>query len=146
MVIGAGGAGRAAAVGLADAGAEVAIANRTASTGRAAAESLGADFVALDELAPGEFDIVVNATSLGRDPADPFPCDPNAVRTSAAAVELVYGGGPTPWSRALAARGIRVAEGRDVLLHQGLAQFEAMTGKPLPLDVGAAALGLETAR
>ncbi len=143
VIIGAGGAGRAAAAGLAAAGAVVALANRTASSGQAAAESLGVAFVPLDELAPGAFDVVVNATSLGHDPADPLPCDPNALGASAAAVELVYGGGPTPWRRALAARGVRVVDGREVLLHQGLAQFEAMTGEPLPFAVGAAALGLE---
>ena len=143
VVIGAGGAGRAAAAGLAAAGAEMALANRTESTGRAAAESLGVAFVPLEELEPGEFDVVVNATSLGHRADDPLPCDPAALRASAAAVELVYGGGPTPWSRALAARGLVVIGGREVLLHQGLSQFEAMTGTALPFEVGAAALGLE---
>lgn len=166
VVIGAGGAGRAAAAGLVDAGAAVTIANRTVSTGQAAADSLGVAFVPLDELDAGAFDVVVNATALGRNPADPLPCNPSALRSSAVAMEMVYGGvtdflaarqpapggdvaadllyghGATPWSRVLAARGVRVADGREVLLHQGLAQFEAMTGKPLPLEVGAAALGL----
>ncbi len=146
VVIGAGGAGRAAALGLAAAGAEVALANRTESTGRAAAESLGVAFVPLEELKPGDFDIVVNATSLGHRADDPFPCDPAALRASAAAVELVYGGGPTPWSQTLAARGMMVVDGREVLLHQGLSQFEAMTGRALPFEVGAAALGLERCR
>lgn len=146
VVIGAGGAGRAAALGLAAAGAEVALANRTESTGRAAAESLGVAFVPLEELKPGDFDIVVNATSLGHRADDPFPCDPAALRASAAAVELVYGGGPTPWSQTLAARGMMVVDGREVLLHQGLSQFEAMTGRALPFAVGAAALGLERCR
>ena len=130
VVIGAGGAGRAAAAGLAAAGAEVALANRTKPSGREAAESLGVAFVPLEELEPGEFDVVVNATSLGHRADDPLPCDPAALRASAAAVELVYGGGPTPWSRALAARGLVVIGGREVLLHQGLSQFEAMTGRP----------------
>ena len=143
VVIGAGGAGRAAALGLAAAGARVALANRTESTGRAAAESLGVAFVPLEELEPGEFDVVVNATSLGHRADDPLPCDPAALRASAAAVELVYGGGPTPWSQALAARGLVVIGGREVLLHQGLSQFEVMTGRALPFEVGAAALGLE---
>ncbi|MCY3932365.1 MAG: type I 3-dehydroquinate dehydratase [Acidobacteria bacterium] len=146
VVIGAGGAGRAAALGLAAAGAVVALANRTESTGRDAAESLGVDFVPLEELEPGAFDIVVNATSLGHRADDPLPCDPAALGSSAAAVDLVYGGGPTPWSRALAARGLVVVDGREVLLHQGLAQFEAMTGRALPFEVGAAALGLGPAR
>ena len=146
VVIGAGGAGRAAALGLAASGARVALANRTESTGRAAAESLGLDFVPLDELEPGDFDVVINATALGHRAEDPLPCDPAALRSTAAAVELVYGGGQTPWSRALAARGLVVVDGREVLLHQGLAQFEAMTGGPLPFEVGAAALGLGPAR
>ncbi|MYJ25340.1 MAG: type I 3-dehydroquinate dehydratase [Holophagales bacterium] len=146
VVIGAGGAGRAAALGLAVAGARVALANRTESTGRAAAESLGVTFVPLEEVKPGDFDIVVNATSLGHRADDPLPCDPAALRASAVAVELVYGGGPTRWSRALSARGLVVVDGREVLLHQGLAQFEAMTGGPLPFEVGAAALGLESTR
>ncbi len=146
VVIGAGGAGRAAAAGLAAAGAEVALANRTVSSGRAAAELLGVAFVPLDDLAPGAFDVVVNATSLGHDPDDPLPCDPDALGATAAAVELVYGGGPTPWRRALRARGVRVVDGREVLLHQGLAQFAAMTGKRLPFEVGAAVLGLEATR
>ena len=143
VVIGAGGAGRAAAAGLAAAGAEVTLANRTESTGRAAAEALDAAFAAFEDLDPGAFDVVVNATSLGSAPGEPMPCDPVAVRSSATAVELVYGGGPTPWSRALEQRGAAVIGGREVLLHQGLSQFEAMTGKALPLGVGASALGLE---
>ncbi len=143
VVIGAGGAGRAAAAGLAAAGAEVALANRTKPSGREAAESLGVAFVPLEELEPGDFGIVVNATSLGHRAGDPQPCDPAALRPSATAVELVYGGGPTPWSRALVNRGVAVIGGREVLLHQGLSQFEAMTGKALPFEVGAAALGLE---
>ncbi len=141
-VLGAGGAGRAAALGLSAAGARVALANRSESTGRAAAESLGLDFVPLDNLEPGAFDIVVHATSLGHRAADPLPCDPAALRGTAVAVELVYGGGPTRWSRALAARGLTVIDGREALLHQGLSQFEAMTGTALPFEVGAAALGL----
>lgn len=143
VVIGAGGAGRAAAAGLAAAGAEVTLANRTESTGREAAESLGVAFAPLRDLQPADFDVVVNATSLGHRAGDALPCDPASLRASAAAVELVYGGGPTPWSRALSDRGVAVVDGREVLLHQGLSQFEAMTAKALPFEVGAAALGLD---
>ncbi len=143
VVIGAGGAGRAAAAGLAAAGAEVTLANRTASTGRQAAEAVDATFVPLDRLCPGDFEVVVNATSLGYRSDDPLPCDPRALDPAAAAVELVYGGGETPWSLGLGERGLRVVNGREVLLHQGLVQFEAMTGQPMPFATGAAALGLE---
>ncbi len=143
VVLGAGGAGRAAAAGLAAAGARVTLVNRTEETGRAAAQALGVSFVQFADFDAGAYDIVVNATSLGAAPHsdEALPCDPVALRPTAVAVELVYAGGPTPWSRELDARGIAVVAGREVLLHQGLAQFEAMTGRPLPFEVGACALG-----
>ena len=145
-VIGAGGAGRAAVAGLQTAGADVALVNRTVATGEAAAESLGVAFVPLTELDAGGYDVIVNATALGGRDDDPLPCEPDALGPAATAVEMVYGGGPTRWSQALQARGVAVVDGREVLLHQGLAQYEAMTGRTLRFETGAAALGLEASR
>jgi 3-dehydroquinate dehydratase / shikimate dehydrogenase len=67
-VVGAGGAGRAAAVGLSRAGARVTLFNRSAERGEKAAEELGLEWRALGELggAIGEFEILVNATPVGR--------------------------------------------------------------------------------
>jgi 3-dehydroquinate dehydratase/shikimate dehydrogenase len=67
-VVGAGGAGRAAAVGLSRAGARVTMFNRSAERGERAAEELGLECRALGELggAIGELEMVVNATPVGR--------------------------------------------------------------------------------
>jgi 3-dehydroquinate dehydratase / shikimate dehydrogenase len=67
-VVGAGGAGRAAAVGLSRAGARVTLFNRSLERGERAAEELGLECRALGELAVamGEFEVVVNATPVGR--------------------------------------------------------------------------------
>jgi 3-dehydroquinate dehydratase/shikimate dehydrogenase len=67
-VVGAGGAGRAAAVGLSRAGARVTLFNRSAERGERAAEELGLECRPLGELAValGEFEMVVNATPVGR--------------------------------------------------------------------------------
>jgi 3-dehydroquinate dehydratase / shikimate dehydrogenase len=69
-VVGAGGAGRAAAVGLSRAGAKVTIFNRNAERGARAAEELGMEYRGLGELAgalgAGELEMVVNATPVGR--------------------------------------------------------------------------------
>jgi 3-dehydroquinate dehydratase / shikimate dehydrogenase len=65
-VVGAGGAGRAAAVGLSRAGARVTLFNRSAERGERAAEELGLECRALGDLAVGDFAMVVNATPVGR--------------------------------------------------------------------------------
>jgi len=65
-VVGAGGAGRAAAIGLARAGAKVTLFNRSPERGEKAAEELDLPCLALAELDPGEFELLVNATPVGR--------------------------------------------------------------------------------
>lgn len=146
-VWGTGGAGRAAAVGLARAGAEVTLVNRTEERGRAVAEALEMAFSPLNEVDPGDFELLVHATPLGRSDDDPLPLDPAAVRVEATVVDMVYrdlaGGRPTALVAALQERGIGVVEGREMLLHQAFAQFRLMTGHELPPDLGRRLLGLD---
>ena len=49
---------------------------------------------------------------------------------------------PTPLVTAARGHGLDAIDGREVLLHQAPAQFEAMTGRPMPLEAGAELLGL----
>ncbi len=145
-VIGCGGAGRAAALGLALAGAEVVVVNRGEERGLSAARALGLPFVTLAELDPSRFDLFVHATPLGRAPADELPLPVARLPAGSAVVDLVYGEAPTQLIAEAARRGLVAIDGREVLLRQALPQFRAMTGRELPLAVGRAALGLDEER
>jgi len=144
-VVGCGGAGRAAALGLALTGAEVTLVNRGAERGLAAARQLGLPFVPLAELDPARFDLLVHATPLGREPdemplVDLAPLPPDAV-----VVDLVYGERPTALVAAARRRGLVGVDGREVLLHQAIPQFRLVTGRDLPLALGRRVLGVEEA-
>ncbi|HVT57267.1 MAG TPA: type I 3-dehydroquinate dehydratase [Thermoanaerobaculia bacterium] len=144
-VIGAGGGGRSAAVGLALAGARVTLVNRGVERGALAAGQLGLPFLPLSELDAGAFDLLVNATTLGRSAADPLPLPPaslDRLRRGMVVLDLVYLDRPTPLLAAAASRGAIVIDGREVLLGQALAQFRMMTGRELPVDLARRRLGL----
>ncbi|HEX4965060.1 MAG TPA: type I 3-dehydroquinate dehydratase [Thermoanaerobaculia bacterium] len=146
VVVGAGGAGRSAAEGLKKAGAEVTIANRDPERGQAAAERLKVPFLLLSELDPSRFDLLVNATSLGRGADDPLPFDIARVRPGAVVIDLVYLlDRPTRLLAEAAAQGAVAIDGREVLIDQARAQFRLMTGQELPLDLARRAAGLEGA-
>jgi 3-dehydroquinate dehydratase/shikimate dehydrogenase len=145
-VVGAGGAGRAAAWGLAHAGARVTLFNRGIERGRRVARELGLSFRPIDELPPGDFDLLVNATSVGGGSTDEplFPVD--RLRPGAAVIDLVYRqDGPTRQVREARDAGFLAIDGREALLHQAVAQYRLMTGRELPLARGRELLGLETA-
>jgi len=142
-VVGCGGAGRAAALALDHAGAEVVVVNRSVERGQLAARSLGLPFVAAVELDVSRFDLLVQATPLGRAAGDPpaFPLDELAPGT--VVVDLVYGERPTRLLEQVAERDGIAVDGREVLLHQAIAQFRIFTGHELPLELGRRVLELE---
>lgn len=84
---------------------------------------------------------VINATPLGLDPADPPPVPPERLRGATAALDLVYAPGETAWVRVCRARGLRAADGRDVLVGQGAHAFERFfPGTRAPREVMRAAV------
>jgi 3-dehydroquinate dehydratase/shikimate dehydrogenase len=141
-VVGSGGAGRAAAFALDRAGAEVTLVNRGAERGREAAERLELPYLPLDRFRPGDWQVVVNATPLGREPGDE-PFDYGRLAEGVVAIDLVYGERPTPLLAAAAARGGVGIDGREVLLYQAIEQFRWMVGGELPAGLGRRLLGLE---
>lgn len=153
LLLGAGGAARAAACALLDVGiARIDVLNRS----RDRAEDLRARLDQGDhrirvaesiEVAAGErFDLVINATSLGLRDADPHPVDLSRLAHVGAAIDLVYRPGGTAWSEHAAALGIAAADGVEMLLHQGAAAFELWWGRAAPLDVMRQALTAATPR
>ena len=65
LVLGAGGAARAAVFGLREKGAEVFILNRTPETAQKLARQSGSKTIKKDALAKTSFDVIINATSVG---------------------------------------------------------------------------------
>jgi 3-dehydroquinate dehydratase/shikimate dehydrogenase len=141
-VLGCGGAGRSAAIGLAAAGARVTLFNRGIERGLKAAAELGLPFRPLSELDTAHFELLVHATPRGRGAGDQPPLDVDRVRPGAVVVDMTYGEAPTPLLLAVAARGALAIDGREVLLAQALAQFRLMTGREMPREVARQALGL----
>lgn len=135
LVLGAGGSARAVVWALREAGAEVAVWNRTAERGAALAREFGVDHAT----APRPADLIVNCTSVGLDQA-------TAPEAAAAALDLAdsepprvlfdltYGVADTPLARWAAARGGRAVDGAEMLVRQGARSFERWTGRPAPLD------------
>lgn len=133
VVIGAGGAGRAAVVALRDLGADVTLVNRGDERGKRAARDLRVPYRSLAGFDPGQARIVVHATSLGRSAGDPLPVDPGRLSPDAILVDLVYlPTEETPLVREARAMGRQAIDGREVLVGQALAQFHLMTGHEMP--------------
>ena len=128
LVLGAGGAGRAAVWALREAGAEVALWNRTP----ARAVELAREFGVRAVDAPEPTDVLVNATSVGLGGEDAEAELPLA--EAALVVDLVYGREATSLQRWALARGARVVDGLEILVRQGARSFERWTGRQAPLD------------
>jgi 3-dehydroquinate dehydratase/shikimate dehydrogenase len=139
-VIGCGGAGRAIAAALVQSGAGVTLINRGSGRGQHASELLGLPYLPLLDFDAGGYDIVVNATPVGRD-SDEVPFDLQTLNDDVVVIDLVYGARPTPLVGSTLAREQIAIDGRDVLLTQVIQQFLLMTGKEMPANIAGEKLG-----
>jgi shikimate dehydrogenase len=133
LVLGAGGAARAAVWALVGAGAaDVAVWNRTAERARALADAFGAR--AVEQPPPAE--IVVNCTSVGLvDTAATFkalPLRADSLSAGSCVVDMVYRKGGTRLLEAARTQGADVVDGLEILVAQGAASFERWTGRTAP--------------
>ena len=141
VLLGAGGAGRTAALRLAAEGvSELFLVNRTASKAASLADEMKQLFPAVP-VAVGyprtDVDLVINATSLGLRPEDGSPLDAEQFPLPRArcVYDMIYRPAATALLRAAGAAGCRTANGLGMLLHQGARAFEIWTGQPAPLGV-----------
>jgi 3-dehydroquinate dehydratase/shikimate dehydrogenase len=139
VVQGTGGAARGAAIGLHLAGADVFLRGRTAEKTRKTAETMEIGWCQPAEKAPAEA-ILVNATPLGSNVKEPGPFHEEEIAGASAVVDMVYGGHTTDLIARARDLELPAADGREVLLHQGIAQFAAFTQRVPPKDAMRAAL------
>jgi shikimate dehydrogenase len=141
LLLGAGGAGRVAALKLASEGvAALALVNRTAEKAEAIAAEIRQRFprcgVSIGYPA-GPVDLLLNATSLGLRSGDASPLDAAQfdLRRAGAVYDMVYRPAETPLLRAAKAAGCRTANGLGMLLYQGARALEIWSGQAAPVDI-----------
>jgi 3-dehydroquinate dehydratase / shikimate dehydrogenase len=137
LVIGAGGAARAAVFGLQEKGAEIHILNRTLPTAQKLAREAKAKTVKREQMAKSSFDVIINATPVGMRATGKQKAgaqtllEPNEINARLV-FDLVYNPIDTPLIKAAREKGIPVITGVEMFVHQGARQFEIWTGKPAP--------------
>jgi len=77
-------------------------------------------------------DVLINATPLGRH--DEMPLRPAALPKDGAVIDLVYVKGGTPMVRKARSLGLPAVDGWEVLLAQGTISFLLWTGRAAPRD------------
>jgi 3-dehydroquinate dehydratase/shikimate dehydrogenase len=132
LVLGAGGAARAAVFGLRDKGAEVFILNRTAETAQKLARQSGSKTIKKEALAKTPFDVIVNATPVGMAGNKAAPLLEAKDLNTKLVFDLVYNPLETPLIRMARQQGINIITGVEMFVQQGARQFEIFTGKPAP--------------
>jgi shikimate dehydrogenase len=154
VIVGAGGAGRAVAWALGQAGAaDVAVLNRSPAPGEQAAALAGSVGRVGDQRDIGHADLVVNATPLGmgvvvaadRTP-EPLPVDPAVLHAGQVVVDLIYHPATTPLLAAARTQGTAVVNGLGMLIHQAAHAFRRWTGETPPFEVMSGAVVAELTR
>ena len=130
-VIGCGGAGRAVAAALQQAGVDVTLVNRGRERADKAVKLLGLPFIPLSQFNARGFSLLVNATPVGRDDSR-LPFEIQMLNDDAVIVDLAYGLKPTPLVTDAVAQGHTVIDGHDVLMSQVRRQFKMMVGREMP--------------
>ncbi|MEK7865095.1 MAG: shikimate dehydrogenase [Planctomycetota bacterium] len=133
LVLGAGGAARAIAWGLARAGARVAVSGRTGTRAEALAREMKLVAVPWDARAGEAPDLLVNTTPVGMAPrAEESPWPSSALHAGMVVFDTVYHPRRTRLLADAKAAGARVVEGIEMLVEQAALQFTAWTGRPMP--------------
>jgi shikimate dehydrogenase len=141
LLLGAGGAGRTAALKLAaEKVVELFLVNRTQSKARAVAAEIKKHFPSTNVTVgypQSGVDLLINATSLGLKPGDAFLFSEKqfSLKRTRAVYDMIYRPAETVLLKTARKAGCKTANGLGMLLHQGAKAFEIWTGKPAPLDV-----------
>jgi 3-dehydroquinate dehydratase / shikimate dehydrogenase len=133
LVLGAGGAARAAVFGLRERGAEVYILNRSAGPAQKLARQARVRAIKRADLKKLSFDVIINATPVGMGKSKESPLKPDEIKARYL-FEMIYDPAETRLVKYAKAKNIEVIPGIEMFVHQAARQFEIWTGKPAPWD------------
>ncbi len=131
LVLGAGGAARAAVFGLKERGAEVWVMNRTSAKGLKLARQAKARTIKRADLKKVAFDVIINATPVGMGNTKDCPLKDQEIQAKVV-FDMVYDPVETHLLQVARAKGIAVIPGIEMFVQQAARQFEIWTGKPAP--------------
>lgn len=132
MILGAGGAARAAIAGFQELGiANISISNRTKDKATALAKEFGIEAIEWNKRMEHEPGLICNTTPLGMsgDCQGMTPWDGNRFPEGSIAYDIVYNPLETRFLKEAHAAGCHSISGLEMFLHQGLAQFSIWTGQ-----------------
>ena len=133
LVLGAGGAARAAVFGLKERGCEVYILNRTTGPAKKLARQARARTVKRADLKKLSFDVIVNATPVGMGNTRETPLQEHEINARYV-FDMIYDPAETRLMKLARERGAQVIPGIEMFVQQAARQFEIWTGKPAPGD------------
>ena len=133
LVIGAGGAARAAVFGLKERGSEVYILNRTAAPAKKLAHQARGRLIKRADLKKLAFDVIINATPVGMGNTRETPLQDKEINARYV-FDMVYDPPETRLLKLAKERGAQLIPGIEMFAHQAARQFEIWTGKPAPWD------------
>ena len=133
LVLGAGGAARAAVFGLKERGAQIFILNRNIAAAQKLARQAKARTVKRADLKRLDFDVIINATPVGMGNTRESPLNADEIKAQYV-FDMVYDPAETRLLELAKLRGAQVIPGREMFVHQAARQFEIWTGKPAPRE------------
>ena len=134
LVVGNGGAARAAAYALATAGAKLAITGRNIDRVRVLAKATGAELISRAQAEARMFDVAVHATPLGMSPKLD-QCFFDKTIPAKLVFDMVYNPLETALLKRAKAQGCETISGLEMFLEQAARQFEIFTGETAPRSV-----------
>jgi 3-dehydroquinate dehydratase / shikimate dehydrogenase len=133
LVLGAGGAARAAVFGLKERGSEVYILNRSLGPAKKLAHQARARIMKRPDLKKLAFDVIINATPVGMGNTRDTPLQEKEINARYV-FDMIYDPPETRLLKLARERGAQIIPGVEMFVHQAARQFEIWTGKPAPWD------------
>jgi 3-dehydroquinate dehydratase/shikimate dehydrogenase len=134
LLLGAGGAARAAAFALVEAGAIVCICARRETQAHALAHAAGCEAIVRRNLKREFFDAIINATPLGMHRRDAIPLHASELNCRVV-MDMIYRPMRTKLLAMAARRGIETVSGAEMFIAQGIAQWEIWMGERAPAEI-----------